>query len=124
MYIYYIRIGNQIYFGQTHNPKQRWACHKCDLKRDRHTNKKLQEFYNNSDDIEYNILHEGLTPQRAAEVEREYIANIPNLNISPGGGGRTAKTGPRNIRKSKRTVEEYNNSQIITKLNHWLAVKR
>lgn len=121
--IYSILIDTNIYFGITKNRKIRWQKHICDLKRNKHHNKPLQECYiNRHSEPEFNILHERETVEEALRIEKEYIDSFPNsLNRHPGGCAGRKYLGKG--RKPRKTQEQIY-SEKEEKFNKWLSVRR
>ena len=89
-------VNGKVYIGLTSREVHaRWIEHKCELKRNKHHNKFLQNHYNKYGDVlEYSVIHEGnYSEKEALFVEMEYIKKYKStdknkgFNLSEGGKG-------------------------------------
>ena len=89
-------VNGKVYIGLTSREvNARWIEHKCELKRNKHHNKFLQNHYNKYGDVlEYSVIHKGsYSGKEALSVEMKYIKKYKStdkdkgFNLSEGGKG-------------------------------------
>ncbi len=115
MGIYYIRINNKFYVGQSINVKNRLREHEIALTSGYHPNKYLQRAYNKYKDVKYHLITT-CRLEELNELEILYITfydtMIPNgYNLTFGGaGGR----GYKHTEESKAKMRESTKGQICS----------
>lgn len=86
-YVYHIEVGEGQYIGMTKKPYKRNQDHLSCLKRGKHSNDGLQKAFNVSGTLEFYIVGEYTTKEKAEQIERDIIEETDNaFNLVTGTG--------------------------------------
>ncbi|WP_082936724.1 GIY-YIG nuclease family protein [Pseudomonas citronellolis] len=83
-----LNTGNR-YVGATCNLRNRWSKHKCDLRKGRHGNRRLQAAWDAEGEacFEFDVLEYAEGRDRLLKIEQKYIDQLrPEYNIAPYAG--------------------------------------
>ena len=105
--IYSVKIGNKMYIGSSNNIESRIANHKMMLLENRHTNTEMQNSYNKSHEVDFDIIKTLITEKYLESWENYFIGYYDSLE----GGFNKIIAIRKNIIISPSLCEKYVNEE-------------